>query len=65
MTKSQPSLISGSLERNTSRKRRFTELRTTAFPTFLETDRPRREPPASWGNACTENSFPLYAVPCL
>lgn len=49
----------------TSRKRRRTVLRTTALPTFFETESPRRKAPSSFRKACTEKSFPLKGVPCL
>lgn len=38
---------------------RRTVLRVTAFPTFLETESPRRAACASFGNAWTEKNFPL------
>lgn len=51
--------ISDIVARNTSFSRLRTALRTTALPTFLETDRPNLGVPNSFGKAWTENNLPL------
>src|SRR3990170_4802503 len=44
-------------EANTSLSLLRTVLRVTAFPTFRETERPRRGVSRSFGKACTENNL--------
>lgn len=52
-------------EANTSLSLLRTVFRVTAFPTFRDTESPRRGVSRSFGKACTENNLPLKATPCL
>lgn len=63
-TTSQPRVMPVSARRTISRSRRRTRLRTTAFPIRLETEKPQRVVPTSFGLAASVTSGWLHRRPC-